>query len=68
MKVFLIALVSSVLGYMVMAFVGYFLVMMFSSNKHDREMEAAIIAAFVAGPIGLILGIIVGYFVARNRR
>ena len=35
---------------------------LFSSNSHDRSMEAAMTGAFVTGPIGAILGVIAALF------
>ncbi|MGE0823387.1 MAG: hypothetical protein AB7P18_14835 [Candidatus Binatia bacterium] len=42
-------------GYILGALLGYALVLALSSNRHDRELEAVMTAAFVAGPLcGLI--------------
>lgn len=47
-------------GYFAAAAAGYFLIGAFSSNVHDRELEAAMTGAFVIGPLGAVLGFIVG--------
>jgi hypothetical protein len=46
MKRFAIAMLCGVAGYVVVAIVSYFLVLELSSNVHDREVEAAMSAAF----------------------
>ncbi|MCE7066644.1 hypothetical protein [Dyadobacter sp. CY326] len=61
MKNFLIAMLSGFAGYILLACLSYFLIGKFSSNSHDRSMEAGMTSIFVAGPIGLVVGIIVGY-------
>lgn len=47
--------------YVVAAILGYFLVMGFSSNGHDRQMEAGMTAAFFFGPIAAVIGFIVNF-------
>ena len=47
-------------GYVVAAVVGYFLILQFSANVHDRAVEAAMTGAFVAGPIGAFVAFVVG--------
>ena len=56
-----IALLCAVAGYLVAAFVGYFLISWFSSNMHDRSVEAAMTSAFVLGPLGAVLAFVVGF-------
>jgi cytochrome bd-type quinol oxidase subunit 2 len=51
---FLMVLLAAVAGFIVAAVAGYFLVMWFSSNVHDRALEAAMTSVFVSGPIGAI--------------
>lgn len=55
-----IALLYAVIGYVVGALLGYFLILQFSSNMHDRSIEAAMTAAFAAGPLGAVIAFIVG--------
>ena len=55
-----IGLLCGVVGYLVAAVAGYLLIMQFSSNRHDREVEAAMTAAFFFGPVGGLMAFIVG--------
>ena len=66
MKNFGIALLIGIAGYFVMAFLSYFLIGKFSSNGHDRSVEASMTSIFVFGPIGFIISFIVGYIWAKN--
>lgn len=61
MKRFGIGLGYSLLGYVGMALLGYVAVGQFSTNVHDRQLEAAMTAAFVTGPLGAVIGFIVGF-------
>ena len=61
MKRFGIALGYSLLGYVAMALLGYVAVGQFSTNAQDRQLEAAMTAAFVTGPLGAMIGFIVGF-------
>lgn len=54
------ALAGIVVGYLVGAIAGYGLTELFSTNRHDKALEAAMTAAFVAGPIGAVLGLVAG--------
>ena len=56
-----IALLYAIDGYVVAAFLSYFLVDQLSSNRHDRSVEAAMTSAFVWGPIGAVVAFIVGF-------
>jgi hypothetical protein len=47
-------------AYLVCAFGGGYLVSLLSSNTHDRSIEAAMTGAFVLGPIGALVGFVVG--------
>ena len=67
MKRFGIALLFAIVGYLVAAVAGYFLVVQLSSNSHDRSVEAAMTSAFVFGPLGAVVAFIVG-FVRGGRR
>ena len=60
MKRFAIGLLCAVGGYVIAAFVGYFLIDWFSSNTHDRSVEAAMTSVFVFGPFGAVVGFVVG--------
>lgn len=66
MSKFLRALLGLVLGYIAGAGLGYMAIMLLSSNTHDKAVEAAMTAAFVAGPAGAILGLVTALL--RGRR
>ena len=53
-------------GYVLAAGVGYFVIKQFSSNVHDRDLEAAMTGAFVVGPIGAVVAFVIGF--VRNGR
>ena len=61
MKRFGIALLFAIAGYLVAAAAGYFLFDLFSSNVHDRPVEAAMTSAFFYGPVGAVAAFIVGF-------
>ena len=54
------ALLYAIVAYVVAALAGYLLVQQLSSNVHDRAVEAAMTGAFVVGPLGAIVGFVVG--------
>ena len=56
-----IGLLCAVAGYVIAAFVSYFLIGALSSNMHDRSVEAAMTSAFVFGPLGAVFGFVVGF-------
>lgn len=58
MKVFGLAVLGAVVGYCVGLFGGMFVVETFSSNVHDKSMEAAMTGAFVFGPLTALLTVI----------
>jgi hypothetical protein len=47
-------------SYLLGAFGGGYLLEVFSSNQHDRSVEAAMTGAFVFGPVAAVIGFIVG--------
>lgn len=61
-----LALLYAVGGYVLAAGIGYFVIQQFSSNVHDRDLEAAMTSAFVAGPIGAVVAFVIGF--VRNGR
>ena len=61
MKRFGIALLFAIVGYLVAAVASYFLIGLLSSNVHDRSVEAAMTSAFVLGPLGAVVGFVVGF-------
>lgn len=54
------ALAFAIVGYVLGVVIGYFLVLSFSGNVHDRELEAAMTGAFVAGPALALVGAVFG--------
>jgi hypothetical protein len=60
MRRFGFGLLGAVAGYIVGAVAGYFLVLQFSSNGHDRSVEAAMTCIFVLGPLGAVVRLITG--------
>ncbi len=67
MKRVSIALLFAIGGYVIVAFVSYFLVGWLSSNTHDRSVEAAMTSAFVFGPVGAVVAFIAGLLIGRSR-
>jgi hypothetical protein len=45
---------------------GYAAVLAFSSNAHDRALEAVMTAAFATGPLGGALGVAVALWMGRR--
>jgi hypothetical protein len=68
MKRFGIGLLGGIVGYLIAAFAGYFLIEWLSSNTHDRSVEAAMTSALVLGPLGAIVGFICGFVLSAKRR
>lgn len=65
MKIFFLSLLIAVVVYVIAAVGGYFLITKFSSNTHDKSMEATMTGAFVFGPIAAIIAFIVAYLTLR---
>lgn len=61
MKRFGVGLLYEIGGYFVGAVVGYLLTGQFSSNAHDGLIEAAMMGAFVFGPLGAAVAFAVGF-------
>ncbi len=59
MRTFGFMALAAVAGYAVGIAVGYWMVNTFSSNRHDKQMEAAMTSAFVFGPAGSVLAMLV---------
>lgn len=66
MRTLLFALLGLAIGYVAGALLGYAGVAALSPNVHDKSLEAAMTAAFVAGPAGAVVGLILG--LVRGRR
>ncbi len=60
MKRFGIGVLCAIGGFLVVAVASYFLVLEFSSNRHDRELEAAMTSVLFYGPVGAVLAFIAG--------
>ena len=56
------ACLGLVAGYVIGAALGAAGIEFFSSNTHDKSVEMAMTAAFVAGPIGSAFGVIAALF------
>jgi len=65
---FFAALLGLIVGYVVAAFVGGWAIDSFSSNVHDRSVEAVMTAAFFIGPIGAVVGAVAGFVLSRARK
>jgi hypothetical protein len=61
------ALLCAIGGYLIAAVAAYFLIEWFSSNMHDRSVEAAMTSAFVLGPLGAVLGFVAGFILGGRR-
>lgn len=66
MKNVALGFLAGLVGYVLLALLSYYLISKFSSNGHDRGMEASMTSIFVFGPIGFIVGCIGGYLLARK--
>ena len=60
-------LLFALAGLVLAAIASYFLIMALSSNVHDRSVEAAMTSAFFFGPIGAVIGFVVGAIFAGRR-
>ena len=60
------ALFGLVAGYAAGAVLGYLAITLLSGNTHDKSLEAAMTAAFVAGPLGAIVGLVMALMRARH--
>ena len=68
MKLFGLSLLAAIVGYFIGLFGGMSLVETFSSNAHDRSMEAAMTGAFVIGPLAGLVAVIVTIIYGLRRR
>jgi hypothetical protein len=57
LKIILLSLGAGIVGYLIGFIGGMFAIQAFSSNTHDRGVEAAMTAAFVIGPLAAILAL-----------
>ncbi|CAG1009017.1 hypothetical protein BURK1_03605 [Burkholderiales bacterium] len=56
-----IGLAWALAGYVAGALAGYALVAALSPNVHDRDVEAAMTAVFVAGPLAALAAFVAGF-------
>lgn len=54
------ALAFAIAGYVLGGVIGYLLVLAFSGNTHDLELEAAMTGASVTGPLLALVGVVFG--------
>lgn len=59
-------LIGLVAGYVIGAGLGAAAIQLLSANTHDKSIEMAMTSAFVTGPIGATIGIVVGWLRARK--
>ena len=59
MKTFGLAVLAAIGGYIIGLFGGMILIETFSSNVHDKSIEAAMTGAFVIGPLVSVAAVIV---------
>lgn len=67
MKTFGVGLLAAILGYVVGLFGTMAVIEMFSSNTHDKSLEAAMTGSFVGGPVIAIVAVVV-ILILRARR
>jgi predicted peroxiredoxin len=67
MKTFGAALLAAILGYVVGLFGTMAAIELFSSNTHDKSMEAAMTGAFVSGPLIAVISMIAIISIRRKR-
>ena len=66
MRRLVVGLLCGVGGYLLGAFLGYWLITWLSTNAHDRSVEAAMTGAFVCGPIGALIAFFAGFVLGRR--
>jgi prolipoprotein diacylglyceryltransferase len=64
---FVVSLLYALAGYVLGALVGYVLIEWFSTNTHDRSVEAAMTSAFVFGPLGAVIAFVAGFVIYGRR-
>ena len=67
MKTFGAVLLAAILGYIVGLFGTMAGIELFSSNQHDKSLEAAMTGAFVGGPMIAVISVIVILALRRKR-
>ena len=54
-------------GATTIAFAGYWAIGLFSNNHFDGSLEASMTAAFVFGPAGAVIGLVVGAILGKSK-
>ena len=67
MKAFGVVLLAAILGYILGLFGTMAAIELFSSNTHDKPVEAAMTGAFVGGPLIAVLSVIAVLTLRRRR-
>lgn len=67
MKTFGLGVLAALGGYIIGMLGGMFLIEAFSSNRHDRSVEAAMTGAFVVGPLMAVVAVIVVLVIRAQR-
>jgi hypothetical protein len=67
MKTFGAALLATMLGYVVGLFGTMTAIELFSSNQHDKSLEAAMTGAFIGGPLMAVISVIAILTLRRKR-
>jgi hypothetical protein len=66
MRGVIFAMLGLLAGYAAGAALGAVLVSFFSGNMHDKDLEIVMTSAFVTGPAGALMGLLVGLFMSRR--
>ncbi|HEX5689770.1 MAG TPA: hypothetical protein VFX76_07205 [Roseiflexaceae bacterium] len=67
LKSILLALGAAIAAYVIAVVIGMWAINTFSSNTHDRSLEAAMTAAFVIGPLAAIITLVVALVLLLGR-
>lgn len=67
MKTFGLGVLAALVGYLIGLFSAIVLVEAFSSNRHDRSVEAAMTGAFVFGPLVAVGAVVVVFLIRAGR-
>ncbi|MBL8166786.1 MAG: hypothetical protein JNJ50_01445 [Acidobacteria bacterium] len=68
MKALLWSVLAALLGYVVGGTAGFALVSLFSSNRHDKSVEASMTGLFVVGPLFAVLCFVGALFFQVRKR
>lgn len=68
MKIALLSVLGGVVGYIAGVGIGMLLVNLFSSNSHDKSVEAAMSSFLVYGPVAALLSFAATLAYLLNRR